>query len=369
MSHVSEQTSLPRPRQVVMAGWVGGVASVMMLATVFTRMTSLRSVDTREAIDAFLGRVSGRVVGVPLDVDQVLLLARIGLFVTGAAAAATLVLTAFATLRRDRQSRVGLTVAAVPIMLCGVFFDPFLAGFILAATVLLWTRPASDWFAGRAASAPPQSVPPMPSLPPLPRLPESGPAKPPPFGIGYGGPGAAAPPSATGAVADPEPPRPRAPRPAPVSVACAISWVASAATGLLLVLGVVVANSSGFRKQLVDQIEKSGNQPANVSIDDLVVVAQVMAVLAAVWCLAACAVAVFAFLGHGWARITLAVSAVAAAVTSVLGVVAFPGFLLITAAAVSVAVLLFRGDVSRWYEGERRRTRQGPPVRPPSGSW
>ena len=367
---MTDEKKLERPRQVTMAGWVGGVASVMMLASVFTVMPKLRSIDTRQSINEYLTTGAGKALGI--DLDQALLLARIGLFVTAAAAAATLVFTVF-VMRRDRQSRIALTVVALPILVCGVFVDPFLAGFILASVVLVWTRPASDWFAGRAPRPAPQAMPPLPALPPRPPQAERPPTEPPPYGAGYGRPG-----DAMGAPAPvlqapvqhrrEQGPAPRPVRPATVAVACAISWIASAGTGLLLALGVAVAGSKGFRDQLETELAKSGNA-GRVSIDDLVVVAQVMAVLVVLWCLTACAVAVFAFLGQGWARITLAISAILAAVLSVLAVLAFPGFLVLTLAATAVAVLLFRPETARWYDAVRHRSHRPPPVQPPSGTW
>ena len=360
-----------------MAGWVGGVASAMMLASVFTVMPKLRSIGTRQAINEYLTTGAGRALGI--DLDQALVLARIGLFVTAAAAAATLVFTVF-VMRRDRQSRIALTVMALPIMFCGVFVDPFLAGFILASIVLVWTRPASDWFAGRTPQPMPQSAPTMPDLPPLPPRADGRPAEPPPF-PGYGRPSDSAgerPPTVT---SPPQAPyqapyqasygwtAARPPRPAAVSVACLISLFASAGTGFLLALGVAVAGTDGFRTQLETQLRESGNADRLGSIDELVVVAQVLAVMAVLWCLAACALAVFAFLGHGWARITLAVSAIVAAVLSLLAVISFPGFFVLTLAAGAAAVLLFRGDSARWYAAARGRPPQPPPVRPPSGSW
>jgi hypothetical protein len=78
---------------------------------------------------------------------------------------------------------------------------------------------------------------------------------------------------------------------------------------------------------------------------------------------------VFAFLGHGWARIMLAISAIGAAVLSLLAVISFPGFLVLTLVAGAVAVLLLRGDSARWYAAARRRPALPPPPRPPSGSW
>ncbi|HET7277469.1 MAG TPA: hypothetical protein VFJ22_05270 [Dermatophilaceae bacterium] len=366
---MSEQPKLERPRQVTMAGWVGGVASAMMLASVFTLMPKLRSIGTRQAINEYLTSGAGRALGI--DLDQALVLARIGLFVTAAAAAATLVFTVF-VMRRDRQSRIALTVMALPIMVCGVFVDPFLAGFILASIVLVWTRPASDWFAGRTPQPLPQSAPTMPDLPPLARRPDGRAAEPPPF-PGYGRPSDSAgerPPPAT--APDQAPyrwPAARTTRPAAVTVACVISLLASAGTGFLLALGVAVAGTDGFRTQLETQLRESGNADRLGSVDELVVVAQVLAVMAVLWCLSACALAVFAFLGHGWARIMLAVSAIVAAVLSLLAVISFQGFLVLTLAASGVAVLLFRGDSARWYAVARGRPAHPPPPRPPSGSW
>ncbi len=369
---MTDETKLERPRQVTMAGWVGGVASAMMLASVFALMPKLRSIDTRQSINSYLTSGAGKALGI--DLDQALLLARIGLFVTAAAAAATLVFTIF-VMRRDRQSRIALTVAALPILVCGVFVDPFLAGFILASVVLVWTRPASDWFAGRAPRPAPVTMPPLPPLPPLPPQAERRPTEPPPYGPGYGR-------SSDAAGARPpvlDAPAPGLPdqwsstalpaRPATVAVACAISWVASAGTGLLLAIGVAFAGGEGFRSQLESELAKSGNADRLGSVDDLVVVAQVMAVLVVVWCLTACAVAVFAFLGQGWARITLAVSAIVAAVLSVLAVLSFPGFLVLTLAATAVAVLLLRPETGRWYDAVRHRSQRPPPVQPPSGTW
>jgi hypothetical protein len=148
-----------------------------------------------------------------------------------------------------------------------------------------------------------------------------------------------------------------------------ISLLASAGTGFLLALGVAVAGTDGFRTQLETQLRESGNADRLGSIDELVVVAQALAVMAVLWCLAACALAVFAFLGHGWARIMLAISAIGAAVLSLLAVISFPGFLVLTLVAGAVAVLLFRGDSARWYAVARRRPALPPPPRPPSGSW
>ena len=351
-----------------MAGWVGGAASAMMLASVFTIMPKLRTVDTRAAITDYLSKGSGQALGI--DLDTALLLARIGLFVTGAAAAATLVFTVF-VMRRDRQSRIAVSVMALPILLCGVFVDPFLAGFILASIVLLWTRPASDWFAGRAPRQPvPAPQAPMPALPPVPWNRDD--TRPAPFTAPYGEQRAPVPPPVR---QEPTPwappPLPAAHRPASVLTACLVTWVASGLSAMLMVVSIVAASSEGFRRRLAIEVARNDSmRQLNLSLDSLVVFAQVLAGLAAVWCLASCAVAVFAFLGQTWARVTLVISAAGAALVSIVAGISFPGFLLVTAAAVAVVVLLLRGDSGRWYDSVRRR--RGPasqPARPPGGTW
>ena len=65
-------------------------------------------------------------------------------------------------------------------------------------------------------------------------------------------------------------------------------------------LEIAIAGTSGFRSQLETQLQESGNADVLGSVEDLVIVAQVLAVLAVLWCLSACALTVFAFLGHGF---------------------------------------------------------------------
>ena len=84
-----------------------------------------------------------------MSLGTALVVIRVGLMVCGAVAVATLVFAFFAA-RRDRTARIAMSVLAVPMLVTGVFVDPFLAGFVVAATVLLWTSPARAWFEGRS---------------------------------------------------------------------------------------------------------------------------------------------------------------------------------------------------------------------------
>ena len=360
-----------------MAGWVGGAASVAMLLSVGESMAKLHTVDLRQSVAGFL---DSQRTTLNLDVDQALMLARIGLLVTGAASAATLVFAVFAT-RRDRSARVAMSVLAVPLLVCGVFVDPFLAGFIVAAAVLLWTRPAADWFAGRAPREQPATGPsgspdhdagrPDPFQPPSQgSVTQPAAPAPPSFGASYGEPVSAShAPEAPPAQPGPQPGIVRRPR--QVTTACVISWAASGLVALMMV-GTVLALQSG---QVVhDMHSRLGDNPALVqsgmSFHDVLVTVRVAAVLVLLWALAAIVVAVFAYRRQNWARITLTVSAGVSAALGLVSSISFLGFLLVTAAAVAATVLLLHRDSSRWYAGARgQRPSQSSRPQPPTRPW
>ena len=81
-------------------------------------------------------------------------------------------------LQRHRGARIALSVVAVPILLANLVTAPLTGGLlgalIAAATVMLWTGPARDWFAGRPVRQPPvppsareEPPPPNPTPPPV----------------------------------------------------------------------------------------------------------------------------------------------------------------------------------------------------------
>jgi hypothetical protein len=360
-----------------MAAWVGGAASLAMLLSVGELMSKLHSVDLRQSVADFLN-TQGTTLN--LDLDQALLIARIGLLVTGAASAATLVFAVFAV-RRDKSARIAMSVLAVPLLVCGVFVDPFLAGFIVAAAVLLWTRPAADWYAGRPprpeapASTPaagtrqrPNPFEQPPQGPPVQAPPPTAPA---PYGSTYGAPTTAPlPQQQTGAYQQPGPypgVAPAARRPRQVVTACTIAWGTSAIVAAMMV-GTLLALQSDSLVQ--DMHTRIGNNRAlaqsGMTFDQLVMAVRVAVVLVMLWAVAAMVVAVFAFRGQSWARIVLAVSAVAAALLGLLCGITFPGFFLVSVAAVASVALLFNKESSLWYAGPRD---QGPPPPPPAQPW
>ena len=97
--------------------------------------------------------------------------------VTGLCAAASAVL-GFFVLQRHRGARIALSIIVVPILLANLVTAPLTGGLlgalIAAATVIMWTGPARDWFAGRPVRQPPvpqpreERRPPNPTPPPRP---------------------------------------------------------------------------------------------------------------------------------------------------------------------------------------------------------
>ncbi|MGI9157094.1 MAG: hypothetical protein ACR2FG_10715 [Marmoricola sp.] len=381
---MSEPASQTRPRQVTMAAWVGGGASLAMLLTVGDLMSKLNTVDLRESVAAFLSTGGGTSLGV--DLDQALLLARIGLLVTGATSAATLVLAVFAS-RRDRSARIAMSVLALPLLVCGVFVDPFLAGFVVAAAVLLWTRPASDWFAGRtpraqpAAEVPSRQIdrPPRPSDLPPSDLPSAGsdqqpPPAPAPYAPSYGEPttpglppaqGISHQPAANQPVAD-QPHRAVTARPRQVTTACLVTWAGAGFAALMMVATLFALQSQTLLDELRNRIASDAKlSRVDMTFDELVLTTRVVAVLMLLWALGAVVLAGFAFRRQAWARIALTVSAGAAAILGLMASITFPGFLVVSVAAVAAVILLFHRDSSRWYAGARaERPVQPPPTQP-----
>lgn len=147
---MTEQSKGARPSQVTMAGWVALIGSVLLVLTLFDSVSRLRTVEFRDTIDEFLSTPPGN--GLGLDIPQVVEILRLLMFFSGAAAAAATVLAIY-VLQRNNAARVGYTIAAVAIMLTAPVSGGFLPVMIAFAAIMLWTKPARDWFAGVPASS------------------------------------------------------------------------------------------------------------------------------------------------------------------------------------------------------------------------
>jgi hypothetical protein len=140
---MTEQKAGPRPTQVTVAAGVAAAGSALLVVTLFDSVSALQTVGVRQDIAQALAQ-SGHPWG--LGVADAIRVIRDLMLVAGGAAAAATVLAVY-TLFRHRSARIGLTVAAA-IMLLTVVSGVF--GLVVAAaTAMLWSRPARDWFAGR----------------------------------------------------------------------------------------------------------------------------------------------------------------------------------------------------------------------------
>ncbi len=391
---MSDSEASARPRQLTMAGWFVVVGSVMLVITVFSSISGLNTVDTRDRVAEWLSTPTGE--GLGLSVSEVLSGLRAVLTVTGVCAAAAAVFGVF-VLQRHRGARVGLTVVAVPLLIATLLTAPLTGGLlgalIVAATVVLWMGPSRDWFAGRPVrqpEAPPEK--PRP-LPPPPRPVDSGPAA---------GPGSEQPsgPSASevstqspsslpaptpgyGQTAVDQPggqvqqqwgpptsaplawqPPAAGPVPMPVRLACLLTWVFAgsiAAVYAVMLLVLLVAND-----QIVDYVVRSPEwQRADIERDLLMPVLWVGCLMFLAWSVGALLLAWFTWRRHNWARYLLVGSA---AVAVLAGLVAFPFSLFHVLACVLTIAGLFAARSRAWFAqptGGGYWPPQGPPPGPP----
>lgn len=369
MVSMSSPEGTARPSQVTFAGWGIAVAALMLLISVFDTMASLRSVDMREAIERAV--TTGSAQGLGLSVEDATEILRWSLFITAFATVAAGILGIF-VLQRNKAARIGLTVAAVPIVLAALVTSPvsgsFLGMFIAAGTTILWTRPARDWFAGRAAL--PRAVPPMPEFPPLPHVPPAAPEvsppstehQPPPT-AGWGQVPSAAQPQVeppTAPYPAPQAPNPygyyppaarahvpRDPsgRPAQVRLACILTWVFSAIAGLSFA-GLIVAVAVDSDAMLERMRDSPGWDSA---YEEFAIAAAVtVSVVFLVWCVAAAVLAVFVWRRHQWAWVMLMVSCGMAALICILGV---PFSLVHLAALATTFGALLSRPSREWFSG------------------
>ena len=331
--------SLPRPRQVTMAGWMIIGGSILVVATVFETVTNLHTLETREAVSQFLSQPPGQ--GLGLDVSGALLVLRTVSMVAAGCAAVAAVL-GFHVLRRHRGARLGVTVVAVPLFLTGLVTGGFLSSLVAASALLLWLEPSRNWFDGvrpptapertpeGRQTAPPQVAPPMSQTPPAPPGPHPG----------FGTPAAAPPLLGT---------RPPERRPAAVMWACVLTWVLSGMAALIMGLSALVI---ALEPQLVfDELRRQNPDLSTQGLTEraVQVATYVTAGVAIVWALVATVLAVLVVRRVAWARIGLLASSagaggacLVASVAQVLMVV--PAF----GCAVAFALLL-RPEVRAWF--------------------
>lgn len=338
----------PRPGQATLAAALITGGSVVLILAAGQRISWLHTIEGQDALQGWIDSQS--VDG--FTVDGVSTVLRVLSLVGGGAAAAAAIL-GLQVLRRAAGARTALAVLAPLLLVGGLAIEAFLAPLVIMGIVLLWLQPTRDWYAGRPwvqayeqrraarLSAARSSSPAAPAADPF-----AAPAPP--------AHERAAHPPVPGHQPSGAPLRParleRGPRPGGLTAACVLAWVTSTTVvvGLaLMALGVGQQSDeiyADMQRQQPELMESYG-----LSEQDLV--ASVYVVLAGflVWALVALVLAGLTFVGHNWARITLAVSAVCAASVVVLACVAAPALVVLLLLLALDAWLLLRSDVARWF--------------------
>jgi hypothetical protein len=386
MDGVSEPSATdPRPTQVTAAAWMIMVGSVFVVLMVWDRIAGLHSLDSQKSLQSVLDTPG--IKGSGLQVSDLMAVVRV-MSMIGAACATAMVILGYQTLQRSRGARVGLTVLAVPLFVCGLVTGGFVAAVVVAAVATLWLRPARLWFDGRPAHGGPPSHPSLaPRVPapptqeqtsqerprheqphsdqphheqqqaappveqPAPQQTPWPPSQLPPSQQQWGPPPVWAPPPTSAYDAWPGQQVASARlgrRPAALVAACVVTWVVSGLV-LLALLGsiVVLATDSAY---VLDGMHRQNPTLAEQGMSDhaIVVTAFVMCGLFALWALAVVVVAAFCLLGRRWAWYALVVSSGALAAFSVLGAIASLLMLVPLAGSVAVLVLLLRPEVRAW---------------------
>ena len=319
----------------------------------------------------FLGTPPGD--GLGLSADAVIDLLRTVVLVSGALAAAGVVLAIFA-LQRHRGARVGLGVAAVLMLFSATFVSGILPLVVAVAAAMLWGREARDWYDGRQPRPAPQPSAPG-ALPPQPSPgPQSGPARAPsgrrtrptrppvptrrPARRGAARPSRRSAP-ATRRPAGSTPHRPpRTGRPVQVTVAVWLTWVVSAFVAFVFVL--VVLTMLLDRDRLLEEIQRTPTlTDAGFTTRQILGFMWVLSAVAIVWSLGAMALAALAFRRVEVARVALVVSGIVAGLVCLAAVpVGWPG----AVAAFTTVTLLSRRPTRDWFAG--RGLPPGPPQQP-----
>ncbi len=374
---------------------IGG--SIFLVLSIFDAFTTLNSVEMRDEITEVVSSSTGEGLGLTLGEARSVM--RVGLMVAAACAAAAAVLGVYA-LQGSRPARLGLSVLAVPILLTAPLTGGLMGALVGAATMMLWSGPARDWYAGRPVRSlePPsrQSHPgpweetmPSPedrnrghqSPPDAPRVdPPVPPADDRPADASQTGTRPAsslstagsstAPVATTGfgerstQLAEPQAPawRPTYDQvargsavPVTVKIACVLTWVFSGLVALLY-LGMLLALIF-VQDRIVDLVLDSPRwQSSNLDQDVLLPVLWLGCLMFLAWSLSAGFFAWFAWRRHNWARWLLAVSAAA---TLLAGFFAIPLGVLHQVAAVLTIAGLFSAAARAWYA--RDPWSSGPP--------
>ena len=346
------QPTTQRPPQVTLASGIVIVSSVVVLLTVWERVTTLGSLETQEGIRDVLDQAP--FASLDLTVNGATDLLRITCMVAAACACATGILGWYVR-KPDRAARLGLTIFAVPVLVTGLPAGGLAGSFVAAGAAMLWLQPGRGWFATGSwtppspapqkdkPAAPPTAPPPAPLPAPRPYAQQQSPQQPQSY------PQLPPPPAASW-----QQHQRLAVRPGALVAAFVITVVTAGGLLALSLLWLALAGlSPDFLMEVLEQ-----QQPQLVE-DGLTldqVRTTVVAISAAfiVWCLVALTLAGFAMARRAWARRGLMVSAAFSAGACLALVLNTPLVLIPAAAAVATVVCLRRVEVRRWFSLEVR---------------
>lgn len=373
---MSEQE--PRPTQATVAGALVILGSLVVVLGAWERISTLQTLESQRALETWLRDAS--LTG-SVGVEGLSTTIRV-MCVVGAAAATAAIVLGVQTFKRSLSARVVLTALSPLLLLGGAATGVFLAPMAVLGVALLWARPTRDWYAGRpwvaaekerrearaarlqsqrrpeAPARPDPFAPPAPPMPPVPPAAPgaqdpAAPAAPAPWG---------APPGQQQPWGQPPAPQPwgqqqqwappvraeRGMRPRALVSACVLTWVGSALAAIAFAVSALAVGAQ--RSELYDDMVRQ--QPAiadQLSEQDVVIVIYAMLGAFVVWCLVAAGLAALAYAGRNWARITLIVSAVGAALLTVVMAIGAPPVLLVLLLLGASIRLLLRPEVSAWY--------------------
>jgi hypothetical protein len=389
------QPTKQRPPQVSLASGIIMFSSVVVLLTAWERVTSLRSLETQDAIRDVLADAPFSSLG--LTVSSTTELLRVSCMVAAACACATAILGWYVR-KPDRSSRLALTLFAVVVFVTGIPAGGLAGSFVAAGAAMLWMQPAREWFAtgrwtppdpapardaGRAdrdssgqadpwgrppagndaPSGPPSdtspSVPPPASRPfgeagpPAQQHPVGGPAES-PYGQAYPPHRSAPVPYATHPAPDWQRRQLLQARPGAMVAAFVITVVtAGGLLGLSLLWLAIAGFSPDFLRSVMEQ-QQPEMLDDGLSLEQVRTTVFALAGVFVVWCVLALVLAGFAMARREWARRGLMVSAAFSAGACLALVLNTPLVLLPAAAAVATVVCLRRVEVRRWFQLDPR---------------
>jgi hypothetical protein len=377
------QPTTQRPPQVSLASGIVMFSSVVVLLTVWERVSSLGSLETQQAIAEVLA--DSPFTSLDLTVSSTTELLRISCMVAAACACATAILGWYVR-KPDRSARLGLTLFAVPVFVTGLPAGGLAGSFVAAGAAMLWMQPGREWFAtgrwtppapatpkdkatGKDGSASSGRPDPWSRAPQPPGTPGAdSPGVPPPASRPFGEPPASPygqPYPQPHQQAHPQPYAAQQPgawpqhqaapaRPGAMVAAFVITVVTAGGLLGLSVLWLAIAGlSPDFLMSLLEQ-----QQPELVAdgltLEQLRTTVFAVAGAFVVWCLVALVLAGFAMARRAWARRGLMVSAAFSAAACFALVLSAPLVLIPAAAAVATVVCLRRVEVRRWFSLDAR---------------